>query len=337
MRSRKSQLIDLILTPAFATMFMLGIFLVFLLWYVGSLASTTVYEREFVSRNFALMIDTLLTIPGNINVLFQPSKNLQDFSYEVQSDNVIVRDKDGFETKHFFLPNYLINIELSEGKLTDLRFVKPGNKIIIADSTINQNLYALNCPSEKVEVKSIVVDPGHAYNPERKQFDSGYVFGEKLESEETKAVARALQIPSQFVIKFTRSITPGIDQLISVGQRINTIKAENSDLLLSLHFSNEPELFIKAFIPYPSKNFDKSQRIACEILNSLAQALINNNYPLEGVAVIPRNSELTSDNSDDVLLRDQASVLLELGSLKYNIDPAIVGHSILEGVKNGRT
>ncbi len=329
LKNRKGGVVELILTPTFTTLLVLGIVLLYLLWFVNGIAAKTSFERQFLSKDLSLMIDTVLSLPGNFNLLYSPHKpDFQgNFTFIFSNESVTVKDEGENFNRYLGRKDVLVTpakiIPSKEGTL--LKIVKTGSQVDVSNNYEKKKIFdqQLNCYGAHAPINSFIIDAGHFFNSNSQQNDPGFVNGELKEADLTLNLGKAIKIlANDFTIEETRFLErategkqAGLDAPISINDRIEKIRNSRADKLVSLHFGNyKDKFYLKAFV-HP-KNFEENYKLACKVVNEVAQGLYSeHSKEINGLAVIPLNPDYSGDKNNKVL-NYKEGFILEVGSMQ---------------------
>jgi len=329
-------LIDLIVSVAVFFM---------LLAYVDQIGESLTFERDFLSKDIALLIDSMYASPSSLTLKYP--QNTFWFSYKFEDNTVevsergllekksqseFIKDKNlgftektispkkEFEDKRSFIEKYLSPFtifsvykpELPEGASVNLYFLKNNKELDINREELILRPDKLVCGNivtkENSQEKVILIDQGDwDKNDKRPQI--------------TAAIAFSIynNIKDKFKeIKHTR--IGNIEDLKKERTARTTIRKniDNSDIILILQIGNyqDQRNVIKAY--YSSKSKDefkeKSKKLACLIVNSiLSNEKLGN---IDGISIIE------SDNS--LIEKDKIAVLFEIGNININEEENMV-------------
>lgn len=162
--SKKAQEeIEMMVIPAFALVIVFGVIFFGLISFVDDIRNNSLFEKIFLSKDTAILIDTLYVAPGSVEVNYP--KDTFWFSYHFAPGEVEVYDTtDEIEPrreKHLFTDDSKVDFEEKEFKLDPndfsyaeglerelkLRFVKDADKIFVKEKSIIEDIpMRLYCP-----------------------------------------------------------------------------------------------------------------------------------------------------------------------------------------------
>ncbi len=358
MKYKKAALTNLIFLPIFHVILALVVVMSSLLWSISSSVNDMSFEKGFLATDIALSVDLMIFLPGNLDILYSPYKpgfnNIFDFDFlksNVEVFNVVNDPKKGIY--YYSIPE---NIKFHEKKLSfndsdvTIRLSKIGNDFFVSDidkEMIDFNINRISCPDIKLDLPNkIIIDAGHGYNPIYNFSDAGFTVNNIRESELNRQLAFSFLNTAKnfFNTEVTRElepsqVNPDIENAISDDERISKISSIDG-FLLSFHSGNySNKRFVKAFVALDD-NFNKSFKLACEIVNQISSNLNANNVRIDGTAIVPVDFSLSRNKHLNVLTTNKIGVLLEIGSVKDSIinteNNIIISQSIIGGIKNAR-
>jgi len=200
--------------------------------YTNNLAKSTSFEREAMSRDLALLIDTIYMAPGNLHYTYD--NNYTTFDFRVIFGNSIVEvSEEGKPITPFFYYGANPNIKMDAYQQTSkdvFSFSKSDNEIKL-NSEFNKDLFY--CPYVNTTKKdwSIVLDTDFSYGIQRAQKITG---------------------------------TPN--------QKKETIKDKQNEIISFYMGDEEStQNPLKIYILSDSNQIAKSRKLACKIANWLMQ------------------------------------------------------------------
>jgi len=284
----------------FGEIILIGIVFLILLSYVNSIRDDTLMEKNYLSRDLALIVDSIYSAPGNIEYSYSfKDVGLEKFVFGFRKQRaVVVEENSELEVKFPYAENLVSFKPLHITNINDktLGFVKAGNNFNI-QKTDNLNRISCNDVSApKHENDDILIDYGGS--------DSGHVNEETNEAEITRSIANSFKILSteeDINVDFTWDVEH--DSEISLDERLGIVKDKSPEIFISIRVGSRSDNsnYAKAFVPEYSK---KSAELACNIINSL----LDRYDDITGVSIIPSKDAIV--NANDV------SVLLELGNIQ---------------------
>jgi len=255
-------------------------------------ATGDIFEKVRKSKDMAIQVDALQSVPGNAYFL---NTDLDNYSYYFYEDKLVVAKK--IENEPMRAVHYYT---MAKGeKMRDV-FLKPeslyisgiGGKIKVMQE--EPNLLQLSCPVVSTE------DTMWGDKPIYTDYDI---------KDENKKLADAFNDYMASIGYHNINLMEG-----DISAKETALKQQESDYIyLKSGFGEytQTENFIKAYIPYDSPDDVKikSYKLACMIINSIISRDDLSNIDIKGTAIIPV--------SDDDLLnaaKGKVAVRLEIGN-----------------------
>ena len=244
-----------------------GVSLFLILIYAGRTYGTgEVFQKAFIARDSALLIETMIASPGNGYIAYPAS--VSDFSFDISDHRIKLSlgEEDPLEASYRILPSSNLNLDKSLANPDKLILSDTGNISISSDKAPNLNIMA--CPSTGLpEIKSVFIDP--AGSPKDK------------ESKITTSISHSLYTDAGtgYSLTYSRQGSIGDDSTRLPADEIEKLRQDSG---LIIHISaagyshNKDTLKI-----YHSKNI-QSQAIACRVMNSILGSV-----SYEGASIIP--------------------------------------------------
>lgn len=301
--SKKAQEeIEMMVIPAFALVIVFGVIFFGLISFVDDIRNNSLFEKIFLTRDTAILIDTLYIAPGSVEVNYP--KDTFWFSYHFAPGKVEVYDTtDEIEPrreKYFFADDINIDFEEKEFKLSPdefsyaeglkrelkLRFVKDADKIQVKEITeVEDTPMRLSCP----ELES------HESIEKERLFSYYYLedkgFKEKILEDK----------------EFKKAVKGAVAAIISYISNI-----ENNNII--------------AYVSSSSSKMKESERMACLILNEI----ISNERLKEDIVGVT----IVFTEEFGILNYGNIAVLLKIGNNILESEDA--KESIKESVRKGK-
>jgi hypothetical protein len=306
-----------------------------LLSYVDQLGESLTFERDFLAKDIALLVDTLYASPGSLTLKYP--QNTFWFGYQLKDNEVQVIEKGliskksygqftkdtkldlqskelfpekEFEDKRtfiekFFSPSTMFSTykpDLPQGTSVNLFFLKDRARLVMSDTELALRPDKPTCPDivtqENTREKILLIDEGE---------------WDKTDIRPQITSALALSLYNQLTSEFREIRHTRLGQIQDANtERNSDIAIEKdivaSDVVLGLYIGEyrDQRNVVKAF--YSSKSDEqtkeKSQKLACLIVNRM---LSNGDLGIGGVSIIE------SDNS--LIPEGKVAVLLEIGNI----------------------
>lgn len=348
--SSKKGLIEIILTPTFITLIVLGVILISMLGKINALGSQTSFEKKFLATDLGVAVNAMHAINGNAYLNFAGLAKY-NLSYGIGPSIVEVfqgaKEKDKEKGSYPFTEDgpggiYLLHSELKpkNESISTVFLIKQGSQMRIDSPEVSQlraNLKAISCSSKRFSpLQSLVIDPGHGWSESEQKGSRGFVNQNNnwAESAKTLELANRMQMLNRLVasIKSTRGWAG--DNSIAMQSRIDN--AKQAEGIISLHVGSSPflENRMLAYYNVHSEKKEQSIQLGCHILNAVSNA-----FPeINAIALIPVNVEqelmIDPESHYAILLPGSVAVLLEIGNIQ-SPSPNIVIDKQLELVRDG--
>lgn len=281
------------------------------LTYVGGIAKRLNLEKEYYSRDIALMLDIMYASPSNFNYLYTvKAADKELFNFDISNFRVSISTKNYPQKMSYdFYENYRMNrLMINEtGFAGFYRLYKQGDTIGGSRKDTG-NMLMLSC--SQVETSKggwrsipLVLDPAHGGD------DRGFVNSKDSGFSEAdtalgiaKAIGLAGRIPNNVLTRENSAAT---------GQQRKETLDSAGGIAISIHTGSDADPnanFVKAYF---NANADpetraKSAKLGCLIINSLLS-----NSKIEGITganIIP--------SSEFILPENKPAVMLELGNIQ---------------------
>jgi N-acetylmuramoyl-L-alanine amidase len=157
------------------------------------------YDKKFFSRDIALIMDSLTNARGNVIYIYNPpNADLNRFEIDFSNNAVNVG---GDQWQYAVNKNLKLTAPL-KGKYPTLAIKKSGNNLWVEQGGPRETLingYLLECPAANMVVDSLIIDPGHGFNPITNDGSRGFA-GEPKD-------AKGRQVPeSELVLKISAAL-----------------------------------------------------------------------------------------------------------------------------------
>lgn len=307
-----------------------------MLAYLKSVRENTLFEKMYLSRDVALLMNTIYAAPENIGYVYAAGKtNLSKYIFNTQENYVIVNEKTAVPSQEKFFhygSDRFFNEDFPLIQDAQLLTFMKNDKYVKVGKSGTGNLNALICPeidtSSKNWKNKVIIDPGHGAREKADEpKDYGYSTDKLKESQYTTDIATPLKALGFKATRDFNLYTPFEERLLKVA---------GSDIIISLHVGNySPDKNnVNAFISAEGLKKAESRKLACLILNNLL-----NRLNIDNVAIIPVfPSQLKKDDPQQILLQDKIAVLLELGNVNNKasvqaLKPFDIANAINDGLR----
>jgi hypothetical protein len=311
---------------------MVMVVLVALLSYVDSLRKSTLFEKNYLSRDIALTLDTLGTLPGNIFYLYSNYRvNLSKFDIDFTNNLVSVNDK-GQQSGMIsfqYAQNMLLRQDIFQSSYKNIDLLKAGNTFSSRHSTNLEQFSTLFYEPEENNNTKVLFDPFNGSSDETTKKTFGIL----------KIIDGQFKIqPDSF--RMTRDDSTTVSDISSKNQLIN--KFEPYAIIgITIGSYNLDKNYIKAYYNVETKQIKNTTKFASFILNSIS-AKINDRGIIDGLGIIPINTnELEADSQMQMLKNDNVAIVLEIGNIQSDKGKKMleqhtgdIGAAIFDGIKN---
>lgn len=293
--------------------------------YITSMKDGTYYNKHYLSRDLAYLLDTIYSVPGNVFFEYNnPKINFSKLAVKVSGNFVEVMEKEGKSRPISF--NFASNSRIAPIAVSidsqPILLSKSGNSLSL--SSLNLNL--LDCGDEEIIDSSgnsifFIEVGGNPVNEE--------MIGLFKESQINSFIASSLAWnldKSFFDVKYSRKAGEPDELAYDRPRREDGEMEElmdSSNVFLSINLDgneNKKDLvYVKAYYVLSEHNTSKkSQYLACNIVNSVLSYLPGD---IDSISTIPINIDYVSDDMKKYLKEDKISVYLAFGNFKgENLD-----------------
>lgn len=338
LNSKKARIIDILLTPAFVTVIVLGLVLLTILNKIYVLGSTTAFEKKFFATDLALTMDILPIFKENLLFAFSNGYN---FSISVDKNKILVYAKNKTDKELAQIPfiedkkfNYkYLDLLAIDKPISPLYFIKYDRYILLTQTIpLDFNFNFLECDKDKLDLpEKIYIDPGHGFNEieakeefnrlkalnQEKEFDYK-VFGDPGKFIEPFSLEKLRE--SQIVRKISCALFGYFRGRIitdksyvcddkEIKERIEN--AKNSNITISIHIG-DLENTIKIYFNGNSKKSFESMNLGCLIANEIIKIEEFKNF---NTVLIPINLNYLKEDDKKVLLEEKIGILIEIGNI----------------------
>ena len=285
-----------------------------------NLGSGEKVKLTFLTKDSALMIDTLHTVSGDVVYNYQTENYTDELMMKIMDDSVMLKRPPLSYLYIFPFRSGILEVKSEEfkiekGKINIIDFIKAGSEISFGkglEYTEKERCPVVDTKDENWKLRKIVIDSRYGGKYE------GYVIDGIKESELNRQIAlhlsTLLKSAGANVIS-TRSLTA--DTEMSDEERTEISKDASMMIVIGIGPPQENNpLNIKI------SDSTKSRKLGCLLINNLAK----HGFDSSNIA-----------QSDYYLLRDDVpSVLIELESLDEQIQNKVVeyGDGIYQAIKN---
>jgi len=271
---------EMTIIPTFALVIVFGVIFIGLISFVDDIRDNSLFEKMFLARDLAILIDTLYVAPGSVDVNYL--KDTFWFSYHFAPGKVEVYDEtDGIDLRretYFFVEDNNIFFEEKElsyeeepEKKVQLRFLKSEDRIEVKEGIGVDGIPKILCP--------------------------------KLESVET--------------VEGKTLFTPALIPLSHLGNREFKEKVKGAFVAVISYAGSDIDSNVNNIIAYvfsSSPKMKESRRMACLILNEIIS-----NEELKKIIEKNNLNNITGINvaltdGFDILEQGNIAILLKIGN-----------------------
>ena len=317
---------------------------------VNSVRSGGIYQRKFLSRDLALVLDSMSNARGNLWYAYNPQLSEPDkYAFSFRNQRV---DINGESWPFAVNTNDRVFVPEQPVKPTAAGFLitRSGNALVVEPLTNASafNGLLLQCSAEGVALKTIILDPGHGYNTVAQQGDKGFTAGVLKESELMLNLAVGIQsqlgATANKNVLGTRALhaeyltlpdlgTFFAEEAKTTAERVAVINQHKDAAVVSLHVGKQDknQNIVKAYV---NKDAPASAyKLACTLLNAIASTYL---VAITGTAIVPVDlNQLAIDDPRQVLLADRAAVQLELGNIDLPNNKLLADIPVLASILAG--
>lgn len=150
--SKKGDLVSIMMNPVFETVLVLGVVGLILFSIIATMKDRADFDRQFLSTDVALIIDTLYTMPETVYLEY--SKDVKNFSFKFDKNTVDVYEEDKQPLIAYFIDdkNAPLLFKTLNKVPIEMAFFKQGNKFQVNyKDDIKFNDFVVVCPTIKTK------------------------------------------------------------------------------------------------------------------------------------------------------------------------------------------
>lgn len=150
--SKKGDLVSIMMNPVFETVLALGVVGLLLFGIISTMKDRADFDRQFLSTDVALIIDTLYTMPEMVYLEY--NKDVKNFSFKFDKNAVNVYEKDKQHLIAYFIEDKKTRLlyKTLDVVPVNIAFFKQGNALKIDyKDNINFNEQIVVCPTIKTK------------------------------------------------------------------------------------------------------------------------------------------------------------------------------------------
>jgi N-acetylmuramoyl-L-alanine amidase len=314
-------------------LFVVSMVFIGLLQYVDSIEQDTLFEKSYMSKDLALLVNTIQAAPGDVNYVYtHPKLPLTDFVFSFQDGRATIAElwhseeyglQEGQHVYYPFADDANIQMPMFEIEAPNSLVMRYSSDKLLINPDHAEEVH--ECPdinTQSERVAHVVVDPGKGEDTRFGSATYGHGTGAVnlddpsiKEQDITKRIANSLltlMVGAQFP---KVSKTRQDDEFVSIPDRREIIG--EADLLLSLHTgSDRTEDYdrVTAYVYSGSTDRIRSIRLACLILKEFESAFGINRTDIRMLDA----ADMGPDDPYKVLQRERTSVVLEIGNIQYS-------------------
>ena len=258
--------------------------------YIHSLKTNTMFEKNYLSKDSALLSNALEMAPESVFYSYSPFKGragnaLDMFVFDFRENKATVQENPANYDKkpiRIFYPyahesSASSSMPVITGPANIDFFKAPYNFFIRGNSLdLEKSPYQLmiRCPvlstkKENWAAGDIIIDPAHQMKTEKssgKSVDTGYTNSNKPDFSESKV---SLTIAKNLNSLYSYDLTRKSDGAVSMENRI--IKTKNKEIVITIKTGSDKlnENQVKAYISSSSSKKTESSKLACSLINSI--------------------------------------------------------------------
>jgi hypothetical protein len=261
-------------------------------------ATGEIFDRFYLARDMALLVDSVYAVPGNI--MFTYKEDLGTNQFSIRDNFVTLNPTDENKKAAYNYVEDYQDLEVDFPPFQNIFILKQGQEIFFSDGQETfQN--RLSCTPREMDINSIVVEISDELSVSMGStqiVEEEYLIGvvDLLES------ALERKNPSFILPRYSAS-----DKKYEEMRR----DLENYDFGLSLHFGENEDFYENEIIAYINNDPD-SRDFACHILSQL----MNRGLDITSTRIkILDGSRLNEDNEKYVLSTRKNMIYFELGNI----------------------
>jgi hypothetical protein len=291
---------------------------------VNNIKDSGVFQKKFLARDIALLLDSITNARGNIMYVYQPPliTGFSRFSFDFSNGRVNVDGEAWPYASNTAFPAAHQKLKGTQG----LFIQKVGSEVSItqlAPQPVPFNGLVMECPGIQLNARELVIDPGYGYSKGEKPLVGLLKDSQGKPIPASEQMIRIGAAITANLAQYSRPIAstralkflPGEirEETKTVQERVKTIAAHKGAIVLSLRTRTmAPHMnLVKALVNKDAG--PETYQLACTLLNAFATA-----YPakITGTAIIPVDpSQFSPDDPRQVLLKESLAVQLELGNI----------------------
>ncbi len=306
------------------------VFTLAIFYWLASLQNNTLLEKNYLSRDLALLVDSMYSSPGNVEYTYNTNVvNISKFNFFFKDQKVSTVEIGNEEAVQYWYADDKVSSSMVDGESRAPQSIKlcETNGVVTVGRSTCSDMARIRCPAVDTTLgrtPKIFLNPVFG-GREKGLTDDNANFAE---SEAVRKIALSLKnldsASHHFEFYSTRDLSFDLlppDDFVSVEQRANMMKTRDYDAWINLEIGNSSDGGnpVVAYAPsYPSAQSardKKNEKLGCVIENTL----IENNPEITSVSPVIRqdsNPLLSPDNN-------AVAVTIELGSIQFPYSSAV--------------
>jgi N-acetylmuramoyl-L-alanine amidase len=305
-----------------------------LMGYVKSLEENTLFEKSYLSKDLALLMNTIYASPSQVSYVYSAKFDLSRFNFVFQDSAVTVYEVFGSASNSFgsadsrnikgakiYYPfGSDANIKFGAPTISNpnaLLFSFADSSVTISSGDIVSSLFCPEVVTKDSSAHKVVIDPGHGIDT--RFGPSGTGLGAGLADPSTgvreQDLVKAIAVSLSGVLQqdgYETGLARQNDDYVSMQDRLAIASADDVSIVISIHVSKGPSDTARAYIFSNSASSIKSEKLACFILKELSLKFRN---ITKAEIVFLDSGDLIDGSPFSILNSKKVSVLLEIGSI----------------------
>jgi hypothetical protein len=257
----------------FVIIFALGVYS-----YVASVEHDTLLEKNYLSRDVALLVDTIYAAPGNVVYDYSHDLvNISEYSFTLKSQRSGVLEKGGTQTILYWYADDKKNGNILDADIRmpeSIKLCNTGGKVTAGREQCGE-INTLQCPEVETKTESV---PLIILNPVYGGKEKGLVSTDQAayESEYARGIARSLNgllaSSGRFRVESTRDLNNDLwdDSTLSQDERTAILKGKDYAAVITIGVGDYSPSRNPVTAYMATKHSVRDEKLACMIENFLA-------------------------------------------------------------------
>lgn len=315
MSNKKGELDHELMTKAYDLIMVSMIFMI-LLGYVMGLEDQNLMKKEYLSRDIALLTDTLYAMPYNLPYVYEGAGiRLSDFNFDFAKGKVGVVEEsieEGTPAKIYYpfgLDNTVSLHYSPQLQPQMIEFRRTPDALYIGQEPPDDRQ---RCPGPDTSLSGwknipVILDPGHGGS------DKGYM---DIESDINAKLAREIEnYLSTYEISTLATKDYHSSKAITIEERLGKLAGKETGPLFSIHTGYDSNKYLFPITLYVStQELDKNRKLACLLKKNLDKNL--NAHKIEIRYTDPKM--LPPEDPLRILEYNGIGILMEMGNANYH-------------------